>query len=297
MPNILKDVSVYDQLGNILNVSVGLPLVIYYTYTYMIMPISLKSYNLSNVFFITLLCEWISIPIRVTDMYVTMKYSLAIMHKNVWNYRLYSNRFPFSLLKIYHIIDLINKIQLIVTIIPFSYERCGIYNKYIDSEGSSCRMAWIMTISGYIEWSIFVFAILRIIIGKLIEWFKKRNSEEENLLFVSPVSDSSDSSDSSYSSKTIVRTGYIPSNKEEFMLRYLPVNCVKPKNNACCLCNTYDPLNRKFFREWVNYLECNHNIHSACIEKYFCDDRICPVCHKIKKREMVNYFDYSDSDW
>lgn len=280
---ILKAISIYVQSGYNISAIIGLTLAFYYTYAYMTIygssniAVTINNDNTTNgmsiILFAIVMSEWMGVFANTLNSWSVIKYSYAVMNKDLWNAVLISNKFPVSLIKIYHIISLVCKMIFMTFPIPFSYRDC-------ETE-TICRVTWVVVIVGYIEWSMFAIILFKIIGTEIIEYFRELRQKQEPIYCEIPLIKTK---------KMVINDSFFPIDIDDFFLKYLPIHCKSPDRSACYICNsrdytTYDSWNtfQKSMRFWDNSwvkLPCAHNIHTVCYDAYFDSGStiICPIC-------------------
>lgn len=225
---------------------------IYLIYIYSNIPRSLLSNYNSIIVMLYMLCIFLNSCITTSELLIKYTYIDQQIRIELWKLAIYTERYPYRLLKIVNIFDIAMGLYFLVSV---ERSGCMIYNNIV------CDGLHIIAYISLIKAIIYAICIFI-------------------FLLCSAMIYCVDSYDNCISSCTkglqSLLKNYVINN-----IKIIEINSSELNENECIIC-TNEPINKE---EW-KILNCNHKYHSMCISSWMLKSNTCPICRQVIKKSL-----------
>ncbi len=254
----------------------------YFAYSYAEVSDVAKNTVFFKLFLALIISLWVLIFFKLCHIKLIIDFIGQTMSENIWNGLKCENNFPFSLMKILNIFNIVLGIYFMLIFIEL--KDCSYYPETFGYK-NTCESMGVITIITLIN-------LILISVSLIYKFFtlgcfcciylcscKKIKLQRPNTL--NPVPVVSNQNENSLSYPYALARNKSVKHMTSYLNSYNPIT-MRPSENECAICldNSMSP--------WVILKKCGHNYHSDCIYEWIKHRSNCPQCRtKIDSENMI----------
>jgi len=230
--------------------------VIYFTYSYNLIPSNLKYRQLSKLLLAYVIIGWIVLIPKFLELCYAIIYYNQTTTLNIWNNYILPTKKPWLRLlqglSEYGLIGI--GCSFMSKFLPFSssYHHCNIYEDYNYHICQSFRIISILTIIGLILWGLIIIVLLVVcLINKcnFSQLFQQQQQQQHPFY------------------RNVFNTA-----SHMTGISYLPIDYNPPSDKTCAIC--YECAEHELWKTLI----CQHKFHPHCIDPWLLQHHNCPIC-------------------
>lgn len=258
--------TIFDAFWNLICSS---PFVIYFTYSYNLIPSNLKYRSLSRLLLAYIILGWFVLLPKFIELCYSILYYGQTTTLNIWKNLILPTKKPWlrfmQLIGEYGLIGI--GCYFIPRFIPYSnsYHHCNIYDESNHNICQAYRIISILTIIGIIMWGLILIIVI------IICLVTKCNISQ------------------SFQQNSIYRNVFHAANNIPGVISYFPIDYNPPADRICAICfvesdipttttTDNDEIEGQQSHELWKTLICQHKFHPACIDPWLIQHHTCPIC-------------------
>jgi hypothetical protein len=253
---------------------ISLPLIIYYTYSYSIIPSELEDETLVQVLKAYIIISWILVTPRITEMFTICQHWGETTTPKLWKSISLEHRRPLVYLKGLGLVCLCLGCYIMPKFYKLKSEQCDMFADFNSNICITYQMITFFTIFSLVTLAIPILILTVYVLGFCCLVCKDAGPSGFRDIYVQR-----------YRESPVFRS------LSDRVINQLPIVQVPPNDRTCGIC--LEEAHQGSQEDWM-VLVCNHKFHPACVRPWLNEHNTCPLCRHVQPDQVAPPQNYQD---